>query len=250
MGHNLFKNRKPAGYASYNDYTDHVYSKYPGGRQAAFDEASAYQASPEGRGYTGSSLAAPPQYWNRIRQKTKQPIYNLPKYLQFPDQEAANTVSAGVSWDAYSSPAANAPGGLLFKPISMHTPKHWFKGDPKHDYDASPDNVYPEEIIHSTQGRVGVARRGDYLKDAAELGAKLTQAKHNWVQLNPGKKITKDAAKEIMDPKFKKKGTLETEEGQKYLKDNYDQLLKFLMITAENAPRQQPGMFTGPERYA
>ena len=59
-----------------------------------------------------------------------------------------------------------------------------------------------------------------------------------------------DAAKEIMDPKFKKKGTLETEEGQKYLKDNYDQLLKFLMITAENAPRQQPGMFTGPDRYA
>ena len=142
---------------------------------------------------------------------------------------------------------------------------------------------FAEEMTHGAQPYANPrARVGEhYGSIPIEAGAKWTNLKQDYVTENwPDENMRKhglpdpatgkpraantrqygpEDSKKILDKALANpenindsglKRYLSTPEGQKDVRENYDYWIQFLNETAQATPGQQPGMFTGQERYA
>lgn len=275
-----FQEMDPVAFMSYRDTVEPYYKNYPGGFEGRRKEALAYRKKNNNNNFDKtSSVALAPRLQDDWVMDRKNPVYLNAHHHTKDRPDGRGGVVMGNAWiDAMRdadgrkySPSDMYPRGVSrWNPGNHEDMKGMLKGQIKRGL--SPWHGLVEENTHGAQPAGGVNFRdkegyfgepGSVMPYAArnvELGAKLTNEKHKYIRnrWSGEKNDRKDSFKESdaadilktlyegkYSPDWGLKNFIQTEKGRKYLKENKDELIQFLMSTAQADPKPQPGMFTG-----
>ena len=274
---NRFEKGTPVTSMSYRDTAAPYYKNYPGGFEGKRKEALAYRKKNNNNNFdTTGSIALAPRLQDDWVMDRKNPVYLSSADFE---KDTPNRRTMGISWvDAmrdgdgkkYSVSDMFPTGVNPRNPPDPRDGPFLLKGQIKRGM--SPWDALVEENTHGAQPPDGFSYRDKkgyfgepnsimpYAARNGELGAKLTNEAHTYIRSRwAGEKHDrkdsfneKDAAsilKRLYKDKYSKDDGLQnfirTEKGRKYLEENKEELIKFLMSTAQVDPKAQPGMFTG-----
>lgn len=275
-----FTEMTPLTSMSYRETVEPYYKNYPGGFEGGRKEALAYRKKNNNNNFDKrSSIALAPRLQDDWVMDRKNPVYLNAHHHTKDSPDGRGGVVMGNAWidamrDAdgkkYSVSDIYPRGVSRLKPGDPEAMQEMLKGQIKRGL--SPWHVLNEENTHGAQPADGVNfkdREGyfgepnsllPYAARNHELGAKLTNEKHKYIRNRwSGEKTDrKDSFNEtdssaILERLYKDKYSpdsglqnfIRTEKGRKYLEENKEELIKFLMSTAQVDSKPQPGMFTG-----
>ena len=252
----------------YREYVSDFYEGYPGGVDAAIAEARQNRAKyGEFDSKEDKAIAPKLDDWTLNR---KNPSYG---YKDKPGSRPGHVIGGRAFIDSIKDKA-----GRTFSELHVYGLDH-LRSDPLNRFQQKyPYNPMSEEMVHGAQPYGGgqyydiegdFGDRGGQLPYAArnkEMGAKLTNMKHDYIRRNWPKdgsgrtdKFNRNDAKAILDKVQKGGGHVEDygmkqllyqnrnskgeSPGLKYMKENEEHFKDFLESTVQN--KRPAGLFTG-----